>query len=74
MLGQGGLNKAAEVTLFNIKCADKRTGDRYMDDQRSTITRICQGAEHVSYDPVKRGFVIFETESQPIVLGFFQFS
>ena len=55
-----GLNKAAEVTLFNIKCVDKRTGNQYMDGPRVNNYRNMlmkaaknQGAEHVSYDPVK---------------------
>lgn len=55
-----GLNKVAEVTLLNIKCIDKRTGDRYMDGPRVIQYRDMlmkaaesQGAEFVSYDPVK---------------------
>lgn len=58
-VGQG-LNKPAEVTLLNIKCFDKRTGiqykegpkiSRYMDMLKKKAED--QGAEFVSYDPIK---------------------
>lgn len=58
-VGQG-LNKAAEVTLLNIKCFDKRTGQHYTEGPRiekykEMLKRKAedQGAEFVSYDPVK---------------------
>ncbi|XP_047337597.1 nuclear pore complex protein NUP98A-like isoform X2 [Impatiens glandulifera] len=58
-VGQG-LNKPAEVTLLNIKCFDKKTGqqvkdgpkiDRYKEMLKKKAND--QGAEFVSYDPVK---------------------
>ncbi|KAL3499127.1 hypothetical protein ACH5RR_041859 [Cinchona calisaya] len=55
-----GLNKPAEVTLLNIKCFDKKTGQHYTDGPRiekykEMLKRKAedQGAEFVSYDPVK---------------------
>ncbi|KAL7205577.1 hypothetical protein ACSBR2_018502 [Camellia fascicularis] len=58
-VGQG-LNKPAEVTLLNIKCIDKKTGKQYIngpkvDKYREMLMKkaIKQGAEFVSYDPVK---------------------
>ncbi|PIN26214.1 Nuclear pore complex, Nup98 component (sc Nup145/Nup100/Nup116) [Handroanthus impetiginosus] len=58
-VGQG-LNKPAEVTLLNIKCFDKKTGQQYTDGPRiekykEMLKRKAedQGAEFVSYDPVK---------------------
>ncbi|KAG5223103.1 nuclear pore complex protein [Salix suchowensis] len=58
-VGQG-LNKPAEVTLLNVKCVDKKTGrqltegpkiERYKEMLRRKAED--QGAEFVSYDPVK---------------------
>lgn len=58
-VGQG-LNKPAEVTLLNIKCFDKKTGrqytegpkiEKYMEMLKKKAEE--QGAEFVSYDPVK---------------------
>lgn len=58
-IGQG-LNKHAEVTLLNIKCFDKKTGQHYTEGPRiekykEMLKRKAedQGAEFVSYDPVK---------------------
>ncbi|XP_060192828.1 nuclear pore complex protein NUP98A isoform X1 [Lycium barbarum] len=58
-VGQG-LNKPAEVTLLNIKCFDKKTGQHYTEGPRiekykDMLKRKAgdQGAEFVSYDPVK---------------------
>ncbi|XP_057773616.1 nuclear pore complex protein NUP98A [Salvia miltiorrhiza] len=58
-VGQG-LNKPAEVTLLNIKCFDKKTGQQYtegprIDKYKEMLKRKAedQGAEFVSYDPVK---------------------
>ncbi|XP_044476542.1 nuclear pore complex protein NUP98A-like isoform X2 [Mangifera indica] len=58
-VGQG-LNKPAEVTLLNIKCFDKKTGIQYtegpkIDRYREMLKRKAedQGAEFLSYDPVK---------------------
>ncbi|KAJ7952223.1 Nuclear pore complex protein NUP98A [Quillaja saponaria] len=58
-VGQG-LNKPAEVTLLNIKCFDKRTGHQYtegpkIEKYREMLKRKTedQGAEFVSYDPIK---------------------
>ncbi|XP_052210736.1 nuclear pore complex protein NUP98A-like [Diospyros lotus] len=57
-IGQG-LNKAAEVTLLNIKCFDKKTGHQYtdgakVDRYKEMLKRKAedQGAEFVSYDPI----------------------
>ncbi|XP_010247732.1 PREDICTED: nuclear pore complex protein NUP98A-like isoform X2 [Nelumbo nucifera] len=58
-VGQG-LNKPAEVTLLNIKCFDKKTGKQYTEGPRvgkykEMLVKKAQdqGAEFVSYDPVK---------------------
>lgn len=58
-VGQG-LNKPAEVTLLNIKCIDRKTGNHYtegpkIDRYREMLKRKAedQGAEFVSYDPIK---------------------
>ncbi|EXC28321.1 Nuclear pore complex protein [Morus notabilis] len=58
-VGQG-LNKPAEVTLLNIKCFDKKTGRQYtegpkIEKYKDMLKRKAedQGAEFVSYDPVK---------------------
>ncbi|KAJ8768322.1 hypothetical protein K2173_021475 [Erythroxylum novogranatense] len=58
-VGQG-LNKPAEVVLLNIKCFDKKTGRQYtegpkIEKYKEMLQRKAkdQGAEFVSYDPVK---------------------
>ncbi|KAI6706919.1 hypothetical protein NL676_009881 [Syzygium grande] len=58
-IGQG-LNKPAEVTLLNIKCIDKKTGKQYIEGPRvekykEMLKKAAeeQGAEFVSYDPIK---------------------
>ncbi|KAK6146564.1 hypothetical protein DH2020_020433 [Rehmannia glutinosa] len=58
-VGQG-LNKPAEVTLLNIKCFDKKTGQQFTEGPRiekykEMLKRKAedQGAEFVSYDPLK---------------------
>ena len=58
-VGQG-LNKPAEVTLLNIKCFDKKTGRQYtegpkIEKYKDMLKRKAedQGAEFVSYDPIK---------------------
>ncbi|CAI9759304.1 unnamed protein product [Fraxinus pennsylvanica] len=58
-IGQG-LNKPAEVKLLNIKCFDKKTGQQYtsgprIEKYKEMLKRKAedQGAEFVSYDPVK---------------------
>ncbi|KAL3564989.1 hypothetical protein D5086_033035 [Populus alba] len=58
-VGQG-LNKPAEVTLLNIKCVDKKTGRQFtegpkIERYKEMLKRKAedQGAEFVSYDPVK---------------------
>ncbi|CAH2038386.1 unnamed protein product [Thlaspi arvense] len=58
-VGQG-LNKPAEVTLLNIKCVDKKTGKQFTEGERvekyKTMLKRkaeAQGAEFVSFDPVK---------------------
>ncbi|CAH9076744.1 unnamed protein product [Cuscuta europaea] len=55
-----GLNKPAEVTLLNLQCVDKKTGKVYrdgplVDKYKNLLIRKSaeQGAEFVSYDPVK---------------------
>ncbi|CAN6268323.1 unnamed protein product [Urochloa humidicola] len=55
-----GLNKAAEVTLLNIKCVNKKTGEQYHQGPRVKRYREMlmkkaeeQGAEFVSFDPAK---------------------
>nr|CAB3447922.1 unnamed protein product [Digitaria exilis] len=52
-----GLNKAAEVTLLNIKCVNKKTGEQYHEGPRVERYREMlmkkaeeQGAEFVSFD------------------------
>ncbi|XVE64553.1 hypothetical protein DITRI_Ditri07aG0109600 [Diplodiscus trichospermus] len=58
-VGQG-LNKPAEVTLLNIKCFDKKTGNQYtegpkVEKYKDMLKRKAedQGAEFLSYDPIK---------------------
>ncbi|XP_012086570.1 nuclear pore complex protein NUP98A isoform X2 [Jatropha curcas] len=58
-VGQG-LNKPAEVTLLNIKCFDKKTGRQFtegpkIEKYKEMLKRKAedQGAEFISYDPVK---------------------
>ncbi|KZV45350.1 hypothetical protein F511_04088 [Dorcoceras hygrometricum] len=58
-IGQG-LNKPAEVTLLNIKCFDKKTGQQYTEGPRierykEMLKRKAedQGAEFVSYNPIE---------------------
>lgn len=58
-VGQG-LNKPAEVTLLNIKCYDKKTGEQYterpkIEKYKEMLRRKAeiQGAEFLSYEPVK---------------------
>ncbi|KAK3025168.1 hypothetical protein RJ639_043054 [Escallonia herrerae] len=58
-VGQG-LNKPAEVTLLNIKCVDKKTGNHFtegprIDNYKEMLRKKVkdQGAEFVSYDPIK---------------------
>ncbi|XLR24075.1 hypothetical protein S83_051975, partial [Arachis hypogaea] len=58
-VGQG-LNKPAEVTLLNIKCFDKKTGQQYtegpkIEKYKEMLKRKAedQGAEFISYDPIK---------------------
>nr|VDD07959.1 unnamed protein product [Brassica rapa] len=55
-----GLNKPAEVTLLNIKCVDKKTGKQFTEGERVDKYKMmlkrkaeAQGAEFVSFDPVK---------------------
>ncbi|KAK9121588.1 hypothetical protein Syun_019205 [Stephania yunnanensis] len=57
-VGQG-LNKPAEVTLLNIKCFDKKTGQQYtegpkVEKYKEMLKKKAQeqGAEFVSYDPI----------------------
>ncbi|WOL06254.1 hypothetical protein Cni_G14986 [Canna indica] len=49
------LNKPAEVTLLNIKYTDKRTGQQYTEGPKEMLKLKTQeqGAEFISYDPVK---------------------
>ncbi|KAL6008973.1 hypothetical protein ACLOJK_022200 [Asimina triloba] len=58
-VGQG-LNKLAEVTLLNIKGSNKKTGEQYthgpkLDKYKEMLKKKTedQGAEFLSYDPVK---------------------
>lgn len=58
-VGQG-LNKPAEVTLLNIKCMNKKTGQQYMEGPKIEKYKEMlmkkaqeQGAEFMSYDPVR---------------------
>jgi nuclear pore complex protein Nup98-Nup96 len=55
-----GLNKAAEVTLLNINCVNKKTGEEYQEGPRVDRYRQMlmkkakeQGAEFVSFDAAK---------------------
>ncbi|KAK1434551.1 hypothetical protein QVD17_00298 [Tagetes erecta] len=55
-----GLNKAAEITLLNIKCVDKKTGMQYTEgskvDKYTEMLKkkaAAQGAEFISYDPIQ---------------------
>ncbi|GJN02514.1 hypothetical protein PR202_ga19874 [Eleusine coracana subsp. coracana] len=55
-----GLNKAAEVTLLNIKCMNKKTGEPYregprVDKYKEILMKKAeeQGAKFVSFDAVK---------------------
>ncbi|CAL4914334.1 unnamed protein product [Urochloa decumbens] len=55
-----GLNKSAEVTLLNIKCVNKKTGEQYHEGSRVERYREMlmkkaeeQGAEFVSFDAAK---------------------
>lgn len=55
-----GLNKAAEVTLLNIKCVNKKTGQQFTEGPKVEAYRGMlikkaeeQGAEFVSFDPLK---------------------
>ncbi|KAK9070737.1 hypothetical protein SSX86_011139 [Deinandra increscens subsp. villosa] len=55
-----GLNKAAEITLLNIKCIDKKSGMQYTDGSKISKyaemlkkKAAAQGAEFISYDPVE---------------------
>ncbi|CAO2035539.1 unnamed protein product [Urochloa humidicola] len=55
-----GLNKAAEVTLLNIECVNKKTGEQYHEGPRVERYREMlmkkaeeQGAEFVSFDAAK---------------------
>ncbi|KAK6923288.1 Nuclear pore complex protein Nup98-Nup96-like, autopeptidase S59 domain, partial [Dillenia turbinata] len=57
-VGQG-LNKPAEITLLNIKCFDKKTGQQCtegprIDKYKEMLKKKAegQGAEFVSYDPI----------------------
>lgn len=54
------LNKAAELTLLNVKCINKKTGKQYVEghqveNYKEILTKKAQelGGEFVSYDPVK---------------------
>ncbi|XP_058084289.1 nuclear pore complex protein NUP98A-like isoform X3 [Magnolia sinica] len=58
-IGQG-LNKPAEVTLLNIKCINKKTGEQYTEGPKVEKYKEMlmkktqdQGAQFISYDPVK---------------------
>lgn len=55
-----GLNKQAEITLINIQCIDKKTGEKYVEGPKVEKYKEMlikkgeeQGAEFISYDPVK---------------------
>ncbi|CAL4931084.1 unnamed protein product [Urochloa decumbens] len=55
-----GLNKSAEVTLLNIKCVNKKTGEQYHEGSRVERYREMlmkkaeeQGAEFMSFDAAK---------------------
>ncbi|KAL5981739.1 hypothetical protein ACLOJK_015802 [Asimina triloba] len=58
-IGQG-LNKPAEVTLLNVKCINKKTGEQYIDGPKVERYKGMlmkktqeQGAKFVSFDAVK---------------------
>jgi nuclear pore complex protein Nup98-Nup96 len=58
-VGQG-LNKPAQVTLLNVKCVDKKTGQHYSDgpevekfEKRLKNKTEKQGAEFISYSTLK---------------------
>ena len=58
-VGQG-LNKPAEVTLLNVRCVDKKTGQHHSDgpevekfEKRLKKKTEEQGAEFISYDGSK---------------------
>lgn len=58
-VGQG-LNKPAEVTLLNVKCVDKKTGQQFVDgleaekfEKKLKRKTEEQGAEFVSYNSMK---------------------
>ncbi|THU62626.1 hypothetical protein C4D60_Mb01t07080 [Musa balbisiana] len=58
-VGQG-LNKPAEVTLLNVKCMNRRTGQQYtegpkVEKYKEMLTQKTQeqGAEFISFDPIK---------------------
>ncbi|KAL3697517.1 hypothetical protein R1sor_011593 [Riccia sorocarpa] len=58
-VGQG-LNKSAEVTLLNVKCVDKKSGQHYTEgaevdkfEKRLKKKTEEQGAEFISYDALK---------------------
>jgi nuclear pore complex protein Nup98-Nup96 len=58
-VGQG-LNKPAQVTLLNVKCVDKKTGQHYSDgpevekfEKRLKSKTEKQGAEFISYSALK---------------------
>jgi len=58
-IGQG-LNKAAEVTLLNVKCIDKKTGQHHAEgaevekfEKRLRKKTEEQGAEFLGYDGLK---------------------
>nr|GEW39871.1 nuclear pore complex protein NUP98A [Tanacetum cinerariifolium] len=64
-----GLNKPAKVTLLNIKCSDKKTRKHFTEGRRvEKYTEMLkrkaedQGAEFVSYDPIKREWNDFPLE------------
>jgi len=55
-----GLNKPAQVTLLNVKCADKKSGQQYSDgpevekfEKRLKKKTEEQGAEFISYSALK---------------------
>jgi len=55
-----GLNKPAEITLLNVKCVDKKTGQHYIEgaevekfEKRLKRKTEEQGAEFVSYSATK---------------------
>ncbi|CAM6041648.1 unnamed protein product [Sphagnum compactum] len=59
VVGQG-LNKPAQVTLLNVKCADKKSGQQYSDgpevekfEKRLKKKTEEQGAEFISYSALK---------------------